>query len=252
MSVRPRFFFAHIQKTGGTTLWQRFARHFEPSVMYPDASDGDLRVVAPQMSVDVLLARWKQRRDEIEIVMGHFPLGTADLLDADFVTLTMLLEPVERVLSQLHRYREREPVAEGESLEELYEERAKSIASPNHMVKMFALSADKIAATTAPRGWALFTPVDFTAEHLARSKARLTRIDVFGLQDRLEEFCDELQSRFGWNLGAPGHASRTARAAPVSSELRERIAADNTLDIEFFAFARDLYETRFANGRAGV
>ncbi len=252
MSSRTRFFFAHIQKTGGTTLWHRLARHFEPSAMYPDATDGDLLVVAPQISVEVLLSRWNHRRDEIEIVTGHFPLATVELLDADFVTFTVLREPVDRVLSQLHRYREREPAAGGRSLEELYEASTQSMAAPNYMVKMFALSADEVAASTAPKGWAMFTPVAFTPEHLTAAMDRLSRIEVFGLQERFEEFCDELQARFGWNLGTPGHANKTARADEVSDEFRARIAADNTLDIEFYEFARDLYETRFANGRAGA
>jgi hypothetical protein len=65
-----------------------------------------------------------------------------------------------------------------------------------------------------------------------------------GLQHRFEEFCDELQARFGWNLGTPGHANRSQRVDEVGDGLRARIAADNALDIEFFAFARDLYESR--------
>jgi hypothetical protein len=244
VSARTRFFFVHIQKTGGTTLWHRLARQFEPAAMYPDATDGDLLAVAPQISVTQLLARWEQRRDEIEIVTGHFPMATAELLHEDFTTLTILREPVDRVLSQLHRYREREPAAGGRSLEQLYESNTKSLAAPNHMAKMFALTADEIASSTAPKGWAMFTPIELTPERMTDAKERLTRVDALGLQDRFEEFCDELQARFGWNLGTPGHANRSQRVDEVGDGLRARIAADNALDIEFFAFARDLYESR--------
>jgi len=244
MSPRIRYFFVHIQKTGGTTLWHRLARHFAPSAMYPDATDGDLLLVAPQISVDQLRARWEQRRDEIEIVTGHFPIATTELLDADFVTFTVLREPVDRVLSQLHRYRERGPGAGSKSLEELYENGTKDLASPNQMVKMFALTAAEVAASTAPRGWAMFTPIDLTVERLALAKERLAGADLFGLLDRFEEFCGELESRFGWNLGNPGHANKTLQPAEVPDALRDRIAADNQLDIELYAFARDLYESR--------
>jgi hypothetical protein len=199
----------------------------------------------------VLLRRWEQRREQIEILTGHFPIATAELLDAEFLTLTVLREPVDRVLSQLQRYREREPAARGRSLEELYEAGTRSIVMPNHMVKMFALTADEIAASTAPRGWAMLTQLDFTPAHLARAKDRLARFDVFGLQDRFEEFCDDLQSRFGWNLGIPHRANRSVRDAVDSDELRARIAADNAFDVEFFAFARELHEARFPHRRAG-
>ncbi len=244
VSERQRFFFVHVQKAAGTALLQRLTRHFERRAIYPDDSDGDAFAVAPQISVDQLLRRWEQRRDEIEIVTGHFPAATAELLGADFVTLTVLREPVERVLSQLRRYRERGPMAADRSLEEIYDAGSKTLATPHHKVKMFALTADEIAATTAPQGWAMLTHVDFTPEHLARAKERVSRIDVLGFQEQFEEFCDELQSRFGWDLGDPVHANRTARGPEVSDAFRARIAADNALDVEFFEFARGLYERR--------
>jgi hypothetical protein len=136
-------------------------------------------------------------------------------------------------------------------LDELYETGTRSIVTPNHMVKMFALTADEITASTAPQGWAMLTQLDFTPVHLARAKDRLSRVDVFGLQDRFEEFCDELESRFEWKLGSPHRANRSVRDELVSDELRARIAADNAFDVEFFAFARDLYEARFPHRRAG-
>jgi len=86
----------------------------------------------------------------------YFPIATTELLDAEFVTFTVLREPVDRVLSQPHRYRERVPAAGSKSLEELYENGTKGLASPNQMVKMFALTAAEIAAfATRPHGRAL-------------------------------------------------------------------------------------------------
>ena len=248
MNARRRFFFVHVQKAAGTALFRRLLRHFERQAIYPDATDGDAFDVAPQISVGQLLRRWEQRRDEIEIVTGHFPLATVELLDADFVTLTVLREPVGRVLSQLGRFRERTPSAGELSLEAIYEARSNDIAARNQMVKMFALTADEIVASM-PKMWALLTPVDFTPEHLRRAKEQLARVDAFGLQSRFEEFCDELTSRFGWELGDPVYMNRTARPAEVSDEFRARIAADNALDVEFFEFASGLYERRLYERR---
>ena len=66
---------------------------------------------------------------------------------------------------------------------------------------------------------------------------------MLGLQDHFDDFCDDVSARFGWGLGAPLYANRTpAEAAP--QHLRERIAADNALDVELFAYACELYAAR--------
>src|SRR4249919_3242039 len=71
-----RFFFVHVQKTAGTALFQRLRNQFGTDGVYPNDSDGDLIVVAPQIMVPQLLERWAVRRDEIRVVSGHFPLCT--------------------------------------------------------------------------------------------------------------------------------------------------------------------------------
>ena len=85
--------------------------------------------------------------------------------------------------------------------------------------------------------------IEFSPERLARAKANVEQLDVLGLQDRLEDFCTELTARFGWDLGAPLHANRTA-AEDAPAALRARIAADNALDIELWHHAREVWTAR--------
>ena len=68
-----------------------------------------------------------------------------------------------------------------------------------------------------------------------------------GLQEDFDEFCATLQQRFGWNLGASVHANRT-EPVEVSSSFRDRIAQDNSMDVELYAFAERLYEERRTTG----
>jgi Sulfotransferase family len=241
----PRFFYVHVQKTGGTELRERLKRHFAAPAMYPDKTDGDLFTVAPQVSVGQLLRRWEQRQDQIEIITGHFPYSTIELLDADFVTLTVLREPVERTLSHLRHHRKMTPEARDMSLEAIYDEVFHRVFFHNHMVKMFSLTRDEIALSAEQNTWAVLRPIEFTPERLARAKEQLARVDVLGLQDHFDEFCDELTARFGWGLGDPLYANRTP-GEDVSESLRERIAADNALDVELFDYACELYAGRVA------
>ena len=238
-----RFFYVHVQKAAGTEIRERLKRNFAPEAMYPDRSDGDLVSVAPQVSVAQLLARWSVRKDEIRIITGHFPFATTELLDAEFVTLSVLREPVERVLSHLRHHRKLTPGTDSSSLGHLYDEVLTPEFFHNHMVKMFSLTAGEVAESAALDRWAALKVVDLTPERLETAKRNVERLDVLGLQDHLPEFCEELTTRFGWDLGEPLFANRTP-GEDAPDALRRRIADDNALDVELWEHARAVYASR--------
>ena len=235
MNDPQRFFFVHMQKTAGTALFQRMRRQFGDAGVYPDHDDGAVpdRVLLPEH----LVARWRIRGNEIRVVTGHFPLCTTTLLGNEFTTLTVLREPVERTLSYLRHHRKLTPADREKPLEEIYEDplRFHGLVH-NHMVKMLGLRAAEMTAGTMTR-------VDFTQEHLDRAKQSLSDVDVFGLQERFEEFCGELTERFGWDLGEPIRSNQT-KPEPVAPSFRDRIAEDNALDVELYRFACGMYAAR--------
>ena len=136
-----RFFFVHMQKTGGVSLYVRMWRYFGRQAVYPAPSDGSPTKVAPQLFPQVLFERWAERRDEIQVVTGHFPLCTTELLDAEFTTLiTVLRHPVERTLSYLRHHRDTTPADRELPLEAIYEDPSRFRPFiENHMVKMLSL-----------------------------------------------------------------------------------------------------------------
>jgi hypothetical protein len=226
-----------MQKTGGISLYMRLQREFGEEAVYPSLSDGDPADVAPQLFLDVLLERWPQRRDEIRVVTGHFPLCTIDLLDAEFTVFTVLRDPVERTLSYLKHHRDTTP-ADGElSLEEIYEDPARfKPFIENHMVKMLSLKATEMTG-------GMMTVIDLDGSRLRRAKRALREMEAFGLQDDLEGFAQRLERRFGWSLGPPVHENVT-RPSQVPASFRSRIAEDNRLDMELYEYARKLLRKR--------
>lgn len=231
-----RYFFLHLQKTAGTTVLRRMKPAFaDPAAIYPGPDDGPFP--NSTLMVDHLLERWRARGDEIAVVTGHFPLCTTELLGGSWRTFTVLRDPVERTLSFLRYHRARTPDAAEVPFEEIYEDPVRFHGLiHNHMVKMLALRADEMTAGT-------MTVVAFEREHLDRAIAALEGIDVVGLQDGLDPFCDALAARFGWALGPPQFSNRT-RPAEVSESLRRRIAADNALDLELWDHAQALVARR--------
>jgi hypothetical protein len=233
-----RFFFVHMQKTGGISLYMRMQRQFGEEAVYPDRSDGDPVAVSPQIMLPVLLERWQERRDRIRVLTGHFPLCTMELLDADFRTFTILRDPVERTLSYLRHHRKTTPADAERPLEEIYAEPGNfKHFIQDHMVKMLSLRADELRPT------AMMTVVDLDPQRLETAKGALADMDAFGLQEDLEEFAQRLEGLYGWELGPPVHENVTA-SVKVPDSFRRRIAEDNRLDMELYEHARELLRER--------
>jgi hypothetical protein len=228
-----RCFFVHVQKAAGTSLVFRLRREFGRAAVYPPES-----ARGNTIAVDDLVEHWGAHADEIRVVTGHFPYCTVGMLGGDFTTFTVLREPVERTLSYLRHHRELSPEDADKPLEAIYDDDFRFDGFiHNHMVKMFALEATEMTA-------GMLTPVRaFTRDHLDRARGNLARVDVVGLQERFPEFCTELSSVLGRDLGAEATLNRTEQV-PVANSFRARIAADNALDLELYEFARELVAGR--------
>ena len=235
-----RYFVAHMQKTAGTTLRDRLRATFEDHEIYPNATDGpDARIAV--ISVSHLLDRWAVRGDDIRLLTGHFPVRVVEMLDAEFVTMTILRHPVERTLSFLRHQAERRQrgATEDTPLAEIYEDPFRFEAMiQNHMVRTLSLTPDEMV-----RGDGVLTTVPYTPERLEMAKESLASLDLFGLQERFDEFCQELEARYGLDVGEPLRTNTTEQA-DVPDDFADRIALDNALDMELYAFACRLYEER--------
>ncbi len=239
MTSEPtRYFVVHLQKTAGTTLRDRFRATFPDAAIYPNASDGpDKRLSV--ISLAHLLERWNARRDEIRLVAGHFSVSTVELLDADFVTLSILREPVDRTLSYLRHQKRLNRDDRDKSLEEIYDDpfRFNGLVR-NHMVRMFSIGAGEMGP-----GDGILTDVGDSQERLERARDAVANLDAFGLQPRFEEFWSEFASRQGLVLGEPLRSNAT-EPEDAPTNLIERIRSDNALDVALYDFAEQLYSAR--------
>ncbi len=242
MSEPTRFFVAHMQKTAGTTLRDRLRNTFSDDQIYPNASDGpDGRISV--ISVKHLEACWRARGSEIRLLTGHFPVRTVELLDppARFVTLTIMRDPVERVLSFLRHQaaRRQRGATEDTPITEIYEDpfRFHSMIR-NHMTRMLSMTPEEIR-----EGDGVLGTVPYTPERLSMAKDALAALDLFGLQSRLDDLCADLSNRYGLDTGGPIR-SNTTEPGDVPPGFAERIAEDNALDMELYDYACTLYAER--------
>jgi hypothetical protein len=234
-----RYFFVHIMKTAGGSLRRRLINHFGEAAVYPTRGVDGTDPVKLNLSLDHLRERLAVRGDEIRAITGHFPLRTTDLIDGRFTTLTLLRDPVERMLSFLRQQREIQRSDRHETVEETYDD-LRGLAD-NNMTKMILLTPAEMRAS-------MFTRVEFTHDHLKRAKEALAGIDALGLQEHFEDFCDELAARFGWRLGEPVTGVNATAPVEVPESLRARIAEDNEVDVELYEFAKQLVATEVVGG----
>lgn len=235
-----RFFFVHLQKTAGTTLYRRLRTQFGAQAVYPTPEyQGDIDAV---IGVDQLVERFEKHRDEIRVVTGHFPLCTEDLLDADLVSFTLLREPVARTLSFLRHQREVAPEFRDAPLEEIYEQPLmRDGLVRNHMVRMLSMKVEEMTD-------GMLTQVAVDDGRVERAKSRLVeRIDAFGVQEHFGAFCDLLERRYAWTLG-PMHVANRTEPVAVPEALKRQIAADNGPDVELYRFAADEWARRSRGG----
>lgn len=252
---RRRFFFVFIQKTGSTSLDLRLRRLFGDAC-YPPAQGERAWPVWELAIPSLLVARWPSHRDGVEVITGHYPPCTVELLGDEFTMFTVLRDPVERTLSFLRHWAERNERFAGWPLERIYDDRdlRRSRLVNDHMVSMLSLTPDRVdfglgsylvdrraaEESGSPEGVEpdLAEPSDVGPTELARAKEQLLAMEVVGVQEHLEAFCAELSQRFGWDLGPPVRAN-TTDPVRTSRSFRRRVAQDNALDEELYELARE-------------
>ncbi len=263
-----RFFFVHVMKTGGTSFVFQLLRNFAPDEVYPDtALDRRSPTDAePYASLTALEKLSPERRRAIRVYTGHFPLVARELMGPDVVTLTLLRDPVDRVVSVLKHFKRLWPCYHELSLDAVYDDELVFRHFVEHyQTRMFALTAagrtrsfasavefDTLhgaLADPAKRAAALgpdaVVPVDAAA--LARAKANLATVDVLGVNEEFDAFVAALREGYGWWPAGETYDPRanvSEEPWEASDALRARIERDNPLDRELYEHAIELIAAR--------
>lgn len=236
---QQRFFFVHLLKTAGTSLRQQLMRQFPGPALYPNPNDGDPVRDAPQLAIDPLIATWSdpRRRRRLQLIIGHYPLATVDLLEGDFEVMTVLRDPVDRTLSYLRHYRLRNPEWSQLPMTQVYDDPfVHRTMIRNHMTKMLGMTGSEMSA-------GMLTDVVVAEPHLDRARQALDAMAAVGLVEQLPQFLGQLEQRFGWDLGDPVRVNDTVVDERVAPDFIDRIRADNALDLALYEHARQCVQS---------
>jgi hypothetical protein len=227
--------YIHLPKAGGSTLQEVIVRQY--------AGGRSFRFTGDSARYAEFLALRPEARREFDLLLGHVQFGLHHHLPDPATYITMLRDPVERVISHYHFVRARPEHYLHESL------RRRKFS-----LREWAAEAPLVIDNYQLR-WLISTPVaripprGVTRSTLEEAKWNLEHgFEVIGLLERFDESLACLGNAFGWqNLEALERRNVNAVRPPMEEIDPEAIAVIrdlNRFDLELYEFASALFEAQ--------
>ena len=223
-----KLIFVHNMKTAGATLRHIIARQYERGSVHT--------IIGKHWNLRKIDVGAGLEAENVRVIQGHIPFGLHAALKSDCTYITVLREPIDRVVS-LYYYTLGKPghtlLVDGRTMTREAFVRGGASTETDHA------QTRRVSGLDAEFGGC-------TREMLDRAKGNLReRMAVVGLTERFDETLVLLRRAFGWKylLYSNYHVNRARSTLDsLTSEVREVITRHNALDIELYQYAGELFE----------
>jgi len=225
--------FLHIPKAGGSTLHRILEREYRGRKIYDTYYGVEYEDELEQMPLEV--------RSAVVLLKGHMHFGLHRLFPQRSRYMTMLRDPVERIVS-LYYYARRHPehylhapIVDGRLDVRAYASSGLSDELENGQVRLLSLRARELGDCDRPC--------------LEEAKQNLlAHFPVAGLTERFDESVLLLRRAFGWRLPVYAQANAGDRSARdrLDPETRQVLEERNRLDFELYRFAAERLDAQIA------
>jgi len=232
--------FIHIPKCAGTTLTQGIIKKIFPRRQRLIFYDGDTRAL-----MTLLQGMPANRKEQLHCIAGHFAFGIHQFLPQRTRYITLLREPVERVVSHFYfarrnrrHYLHRQVRADSISLQD-YVEKLENIEMDNGQTRILAGIGQGAGFGRCTRQM-----LDTAQENLR------THFAVIGISERFDDFLRLVHHQLGWSIPcftAHNVGHDRPQVAELDTETHAVVVEHNQLDIELYRFAAELFERQMKN-----
>lgn len=236
--ARKTLIFVHMFRSGGNTLNRVMDWEYSPSQVF---------------SLNGRYSRWAYHRltrlpaatlSRMKVLRGHMPFGAHRILPQESTYITLMRDPVRRILSEYFAGKFR--------ISHQYHRQVKNLSAS----EFAARNANNNAQTKMIAG--LSNSYDFlqeecTAEVLKVAKDNLRGyFSLVGITERFDDTLALAKCLFGWRV--PYYAVFNTRrgSQAVSAEDLTRIAELNRFDIELYEYAVEMFEASLSEHAAEI
>jgi len=235
--TKPLLFFVHIPKTAGTTLGGILVQHYGRDRVF--ACHPDRSIVG--YTAEDFLSFPAEKRNKFQLVRGHFGYGLHEDYQEPYKYITILRDPVDRVISHYYYV-----------LKRTDHYLHKKVTSENISLKDYVTSGmtgemdnGQLRMLTGPKGYyAKFGTCTPELLELAKENLRNDFL-VVGISERFDETLLVLREVLGvytpFYLNLKVNNKRPKREK-ISEDVVAAIREHNQLDEELYNFANELMD----------
>ena len=227
--------FFHLNKAAGTTLRSILRRKFPFGARYT------------VHSLDELLAIPEEERKKIKYLEGHYIWGLHEHLSQRSTHITLLRNPVDRVISEYYYLLSRPDYTSLHN--ELTAKNVKNLEGYIREGIWHAWNYQTGSISGFSKGSVLpYGPLPLTLKDLEAAKTNLREHFLFfGLSERFDESMVLLKRTFGWGIKdilylRENVGQKRPPKKDISRDAIKLIEDNNKLDLELYAFARQMFE----------